>query len=737
MRIAAIALLLVLPQQESKPWIGISPSVVDKLPAVEGVTAKLAIRVDDMPLNSPAAKCGVKRGDLILAMDDTGWDDPKEAINAFRATISSKKAGDVIVVRVIRDAIEGMPEGPIEEAVRKLGTVTLKHTVSVVEIKVTLESRPAPSGKAIPANLDFPAGAAPEAALASALIEERKLAAAGTDLAQRLASLHATTDAFRLHRVAHAHRHPFQVRTFCKVDDPSYAHAVRWLDVVAAESMEPKPGIDGLIDRIKEVRAQREKAFARLSADEMKFLTENIDSLTTLFAEHIYLDGDADKTRFARHARVLDIATRVDYGALLHAGALLQACTSTLFLDGLKTALTREWEAKGKPGGVFLEKDTEIGKVVLAGHERTWHRADAAVLLDLGGSDFYSNRAQFQVDFDGDDNYEATGPWAQGAAKLDVVALVDVAGNDQYIGTRWAQGAAVLGVGMLFDLAGDDTYRGDTYCQAVGLWGIGYLKDDAGNDRYEAHHLSQGVGMPGGAGWLVDAKGDDRYYAKGTKPTTYGDYGIFDGWSQGCGVGFRGLQSGGVGLVWDGDGADRYEAGNFSQGGGYYFGIGLMRDAKGNDRYIGSRYNQGFSAHQAVGFFEDLAGDDTYDTRQGVAQGLAWDQCVTVFIDHGGNDTYDGGAFFSQGAAAHNAVCIFLDLGGRDTYRYPPGQAQVAGNDYHGGTSFALFIDAGGEKDDFSGVDRNNSILYVKDHGFACDLPGAIKDAKVKELLRP
>ena len=36
------------------------------------------------------------------------------------------------------------------------------------------------------------------------------------------------------------------------------------------------------------------------------------------------------------------------------------------------------------------------------------------------------------------------------------------------------------------------------------------------------------------------------------------------------------VQSGGVALLYDGGGKDRYEAGNFSQGGGYYFGIGML-----------------------------------------------------------------------------------------------------------------------------------------------------------------
>ena len=44
--------------------------------------------------------------------------------------------------------------------------------------------------------------------------------------------------------------------------------------------------------------------------------------------------------------------------------------------------------------------------------------------------------------------------------------------------------------------------------------------------------------MPGGAGWLIDSAGNDRYYSKGKRATNYGEAGIFDSWSQGSAVGF-------------------------------------------------------------------------------------------------------------------------------------------------------------------------------------------------------
>jgi hypothetical protein len=360
--------------------------------------------------------------------------------------------------------------------------------------------------------------------------------------------------------------------------------------------------------------------------------------------------------------------------------------------------------------------------------------------LDLAGKDFYTNNAgstranaipvALLVDFAGDDAYEATFNWTQAAAQMGHSVLIDRKGNDQYIGREWAQGAAVLGAALFLDESGSDIYRSDQYAQGVAAWGIAIHMDYEGDDVYDAHLLSQGVGMPGGAGWLLNGKGNDSYYSTGKHPTDYGDAGIFDSWSQGCGVGFRGLQSGGVALLYDGAGRDRYQAGNFSQGGGYYFGIGLFRDGGvDNDIYIGSRYNQGFGAHQAIGFFEEAGGNDFYTTRQSVAQGLSWDETITLFIDHRGDDVYEGGEWFSQGASAHNGFCLFLDLGGRNRFLYGQPQGSAGPNDFHGGKSFSMFVAADGKGNAYTSKMKSSSIHLNGEHGIFADIPSSIENA--------
>src|SRR5438552_10922418 len=145
--------------------------------------------------------------------------------------------------------------------------------------------------------------------------------------------------------------------------------------------------------------------------------------------------------------------------------------------------------------------------------------------------------------------------------------------------------------------------HGQEQCQGVAMAGAGVLVDGSGDDLYTGVRFCQGVGFAGGVGALIEKGGNDRYVCTGRYDSEYGEPGLFSGWGQGVGFGFRQIASGGIGILYDLAGDDVYEAGNFSQGGGYFYAWGILRDDAGNDRYIGSRYAQGWAAHQAVGTF--------------------------------------------------------------------------------------------------------------------------------------
>ncbi len=484
------------------------------------------------------------------------------------------------------------------------------------------------------------------------------------------------------------------------------------------------------------------QAFADFDEDELAFLDSQRAELTEAFRQWHYIDSeDSNTRRVADNMRLIEMSKRIDYAKLQQAQLQLSSLAQVNFLKRLEHELRARY-ADSLEQPELLRMQTAAGDIVVNGTGRSWQRNDDAVCrIDLGGDDFYTNAAGSAtgsshplgvlIEFGGNDAYESTTQHCQGSGSLGCGLLIDMAGNDHYAGLQWAQGCAFLGCGALIDYAGDDIYRGEELCQAAAIFGSAVLFDISGNDRMEAQMKSQAFGGAHGVGLLLDSSGDDYRYAKGKYPTGYGDAGIFDAWSQGCAQGFRGTASGGIAGVVDLQGEDYNEAGNFSQGGGYYFGFGFFHDVgQDDDHYLGSRYNQGFCAHQAVGVFLEEGGNDLYQTRQSVSQALAWDESCTMFVDYGGDDVYEGGGGFSQGASAHNAVCVMWDMGGSDTYDYPAGQARAGGNDYHGGTSLSLFIDTGGDDDTYNSERSANDLVSGwPAHGFFADLPGTLSAA--------
>ncbi len=605
------------------------------------------------------------------------------------------------------------------------------------------------------------------------------------DLLERLARCHAGSDPHRLETMIYVHRDPFRLEGVTRALVSDCAAPERSGDEGVAGALEEVAGLldvatgvlvpmfeparalpdsmagripnaggdvsvsdgpaaverllDGIEAALERAAGYHAMAFAALSDDDRAFLVEHRWDLSDAFAGETYIHFDEDRERFARNKRIIDLAGRVDHGALMECADVVTALASQAWTADA-VALIAEAMGDSLDKALLAERETAFGRIIIAGTGPAWHREDGvAFLLDMGGDDFYTGSAGGATDWDvpvsvlidvaGDDAYESTTTGCQGTGCLGVGALLDLTGDDEYIGIQWAQGCGYLGVGWLQDAGGDDVYRGRTFCQGVGLFGAGILLDVSGSDRYEGDCHVQACGLAGGFGLVADRAGDDEYYAKGLYPTGYGDDGIFDAWSQGCGMGFRTLASGGLGLLLDAGGTDRMEAGNFSQGGGYYYGMGVLAaGGTEDDLYIGSRYNQGFCAHQAVGVFLESGGDDRYTTRQGVAQGLAWDESVTLFLDESGDDSYDGGGFFSLGASAHNSVCFFIDRGGDDDYVYPPGVGRAGGNSYHGGTSLSLFVDEQGFQgtlvpDDAAAPDYS----YHPEHGFVLDLNGSIQ----------
>jgi hypothetical protein len=378
-------------------------------------------------------------------------------------------------------------------------------------------------------------------------------------------------------------------------------------------------------------------------------------------------------------------ARTVDMQRLWLAGALAADAT-----DRALAALTALGPEVDVPRTLTVE--TPYGDIIIGSRANDLHTRDAWILVELGGNDVYANNAgavapgdaglAVCLDLGGDDVYSSGRDFVQGAAYAGVGILVDAGGTDRYLAGDYAQGTAVLGVAMLRDLAGSDVYRGEAMVQGAGYLGVGILNDVAGDDRYFASAYAQGEGRTMGLGLCADLDGDDAYSAGGRFRDTSRDGRSFLSQAQGHGEGFflrtiqdgkttrmAGIYPGGIGLLYDRRGNDRYDGGVFCQGSSYCFALGMLVDAAGNDTYRGYWYAQGNCAHYAVAGCFDASGDDTYWARH-QAQGNGRDFSAALFFDGGGNDRYRSEDRSLGSGDLRGGFGVFVDRAGDDTYEY-------------------------------------------------------------------
>ena len=226
------------------------------------------------------------------------------------------------------------------------------------------------------------------------------------------------------------------------------------------------------------------------------------------------------------------------------------------------------------------------------------------------------------IDFEGNDIYRSDSGFAQGSAGFGFSSLVDLAGNNTYLSHDFSQGCGFFGVGILYDRNGDDRYRSDVMGQGAAAFGIGLLCDLEGNDSYVGNLYNQGLGFVGGMGLLIDGDGNDTFVA-GEKYPDFREPGkAFDSFSQGFGLGYRNYGSGGIGVLWDAHGNDRYKSSYFSQGTSGASGVGMLLDDQGNDTYLCEGFNSQGSgqysekeASGSIGLLLDRQGKDTYSKK--------------------------------------------------------------------------------------------------------------------------
>lgn len=455
--------------------------------------------------------------------------------------------------------------------------------------------------------------------------------------------------------------------------------------------------------------------------------------------------------RLVRQGRELDIplarqtltaAAKVRVREIMAANAALSVA-----VDGARAELA-QLTARGNPflgsgrarAEILLNLETPLGRVRVCGTGNDVHTTPAAVLIDLGGRDAYRPEPvastlplKVIIDLAGDDEYFARHDYAQGCGVFGISVLVDERGDDLYQGSSFCQGAGFFGAGTLLDVAGRDRYFGDTGTQAAGLVGTGLLLDVSGDDLYSGALLSQAAGWFGGAGVLLDRDGNDTYLLGGAYRDTLRDPREFLCLGQGFGFGVRPLASGGIGLLLDLNGHDRYVGDCFTQGSAYWYGFGALFDRQGNDEYLSHRYAQGAGCDLSVGLLLDGGGNDGYRTWAS-GQGAGHDLAIGLLIDCDGDDAYQAQTR-SQGAGYRNGIGLLWDRAGDDAYQ---ARSESTGWGAHsrGFGSIGLFVDAAG-KDQYGGHGRNQGVWTDGAWGAGVDLEPDDLDDEFARAVRP
>lgn len=406
-----------------------------------------------------------------------------------------------------------------------------------------------------------------------------------------------------------------------------------------------------------------------------------------LFNQSNYLNiQDGNSKNYYLYA---DLMTQIDEQSLAYSSMIVfSACEA--FCADVDTLYSINTESEFE-----YQLQTPIGEIIIAdGRQQNHNKLESPLLIvDFGGNDTYKGSVastsfnhpfSILIDFAGNDEYTGSlnDHCTQGAGILGTGILIDRQGTDKYSAANYAQGFGLFGTGVLLDNEGDDTYKMQNSGQGCGYFGLGMNIDISGNDGYYIYGDGQGMAGVHGTGILCNYSGKDKYLAEvyPDSSSTRADYHsqgqVNANFAQGAAQGRRGdltdghSMASGFGILFDMKGDDTYQAGNFSQGIGYWFGIGVLFDNDGHDTYNSVYFTQASAAHFAMGALIDRGGNDSHILSLTSGAGLAfgWDFCNALFVDEAGDDTYEVQQF-SIGNSMIRSNTYFIDYKGDDTYR--------------------------------------------------------------------
>ncbi len=389
---------------------------------------------------------------------------------------------------------------------------------------------------------------------------------------------------------------------------------------------------------------------------------------------------------------IIPIIKKINFEALLKAGFRLKAVAEVVIEE------YKDDEMKlRKP----IVRKTDYGKIVIGSTNDDVYTDDCCIIVDFAGNDTYEcnisstfgSPLSMIIDFKGDDVYRNHDMATMLSAIGGVSVFSDLEGDDYYNISDMSF-SSVFGYFYAEDHAGNDTYKTGYHSLGAATFGMGVHVDRSGNDMYNTTQYGEGYAGPLGVGILADLEGSDIYFAGGKymhKPLAPYDSRSM---GQGFSFGFRGKMGGGVGILFDHTGNDRYMGGVYSQAGAYWYALGMLLDDAGNDFYNSVYYPQGSGIHLAAGFLFDGDGEDHYHSKHGPGQGAGHDYGVGFLIDHAGNDSYsvEGG----NGLGLTNSVGVFIDRSGDDKYQMQKKENYGYANTARSAGGIGIFMDTGG-----------------------------------------
>ncbi|MBP7651900.1 right-handed parallel beta-helix repeat-containing protein [Candidatus Dependentiae bacterium] len=418
-----------------------------------------------------------------------------------------------------------------------------------------------------------------------------------------------------------------------------------------------------------------EKFKKSLADTEFSFLKENIlnnfsntgKSLKMNMREELKSSDDNDKDNM-KLKKILDKIDLTDLKKISYKIVIISEKIRKYDFSGIDKKLIEK--------DILFEKNTRLGKIIIAGTSDNYHaNSDCFILLDLGGDDFYKNKIassdekkliSVYIDFSGNDNYISDTYFDLGSTVFGISCLFDNSGEDRYFGKNNSVASSYFGISVISDISGNDNYQSELYGIGAALFGVSILDDMNGNDVYNGGAYCEGFGSVKGYGILIDYKGSDFYLSGNRIIDSIRYYTNSITMSQGCGYGIRPYVPGGLGMLIDYEGNDLYKSDVYGQAASYWMGIGCLIDYSGDDKYVAHRYSQGSGIHLGISCLMDFSGNDEYNNWE-VGQGCGHDVSFGLLYDKSGDDIYNQ-RHLGNGGAITTAIGIFVDESGDDGY---------------------------------------------------------------------